>query len=73
MKSETEYLRKVGQRIREVRLKKGWTLEDIEEKGFQSWRHLQKIEGGKNFTMITLQRICKAFGMSSSELLKGIM
>lgn len=48
------------------------TLEQVEELGFPSWRHLQKLEAGKNFTILTLMKICKVYGMSPSEILKGL-
>lgn len=72
MKQEKEFLKLLGARIREIRLQRGWTLEQTEEKGFASWRHLQKIEAGKNFTMLTLRKICRVFGLSISELTKGL-
>lgn len=71
MKSdEKEYLKRVGQQLREIRLKKGLTLEQTEEKGITSWRHLQKIEAGKNFTILTLYRIAEAYEINPQDLLK---
>jgi len=62
-------LKKFGLKVREIRQKKGWTLEETEEHGWPNWRHLQKIEAGKNITLATLFKICDVLGVSSSELL----
>lgn len=56
-----------GMRIREIREEKGWTLEMVEEKGFPSWRHLQRIETGKNINIITLLRLSKAIKCDLTE------
>lgn len=48
------------------------TLEKVEELGFPSWRHLQKLEAGKNFTLSTLHRLSLVYEMSPSEILKGL-
>lgn len=55
---DIKLLKKVGARLREIRLEKGWTLEETEEHGWPNWRHLQKIEtGNKNITVITLRKL----------------
>ncbi len=43
-----KFLKTLGLHLRKIRLEKGWTLEQTEEHGWPSWRHLQKIEAGKN-------------------------
>jgi len=70
--AEKRLLRQLGLRIRQVRESRGWTLEEAEEHGWPSWRHLQRIESGKNVTFLSLARLAKAFGMSVSDLLKGL-
>jgi len=67
-----ESLRKLGEKIRQHRLNKGWTLEEAEEHGWPAWRHLQKIETGKNFTVATLFKVCQLLKIKPSDLLKGI-
>lgn len=62
----------LGLRIREIRTQKGWTLEDCEEHGYPSWRHLQSIEAGKGINLDTLINIADLFKMKLSELLEGI-
>jgi transcriptional regulator with XRE-family HTH domain len=66
-------LRLLGLKIRQLRTAKGWTLEQAEDQGYTSWRHLQQIESGnKNITLETILRICKLFKVTPSELLKDI-
>lgn len=70
MSNEKDKLAQIGKRLRAIRLKKGLTLEQVEERGFPSWRHLQKIEAGKNFTMATLLRLAETYRMRPSDLLE---
>lgn len=71
-KDGEQYLKKLGQRLKSIRLEKGWTLEETEERGWSSWRHLQKIESGKNITVATLWKLSKVYKMSVLEILKDI-
>jgi transcriptional regulator with XRE-family HTH domain len=63
-----KFLKKLGLRLREIRLSKGWTLEQVEEHGWPSWRHLQKIEAGKNVTIVTLWKLAKIYKINLSDL-----
>lgn len=65
-------LKKVGAKIRQLRQQHGWTLEETEEHGWPSWRHLQKIEAGKNITLVTLFSVAKLLKIHPSELLKDL-
>lgn len=60
------------ERIRKLRTDRDWTLEETEEHGWKSWRHLQRIEAGQNFTVHTLWRICKLYGIKISDLFKRL-
>jgi transcriptional regulator with XRE-family HTH domain len=62
----------LGLRVRELRNKKGWTLEECEEHGWLNWRHLQAIESGKNITIHTLVNLANLFGVSPSTILEGL-
>lgn len=64
-----KFLKKLGQRLREIRVSKGWTLEETEEHGWPSWRHLQKIESGKNITVATLWKLSQVYKITLSDLL----
>lgn len=68
-KKEEKFLKEFGQKLRDLRLKKGWTLEETEEHGWPNWRHLQKIEQGKNITLVTMIRICKLYKISLRDLM----
>lgn len=72
MKKEDLFIKRIGLRLKEVRQAKGWTLEETEGRGFPSWRHLQKIEAGKNFTFATFYKICQVYNMSPAEIFQGI-
>jgi transcriptional regulator with XRE-family HTH domain len=69
---ESIFLKRLGLRLREIRQSRGWTLEEAEEHGYASWRHLQKIEAGKNITMTTLYRLSRLYDVELSYLLKSL-
>ena len=71
-KGEDRFLKALGYRLRKIRESKGWTLEETEEHGWPSWRHLQRIESGKNVTIVTIYRISRLYGLSLSELMDEI-
>lgn len=56
-------------RIRLLQEEKGLTLEDVENRGGPTWRHLIKVEKGKNHTVVTLLKIADALGVSAGSLL----
>lgn len=62
------YLQKLGAKLRKMREDRGWTLEQTEEHGWPNWRHLQRIETGKNVTVLTLLRLANLYGVSLPEL-----
>lgn len=66
--SEDKFLKAVGAKLRAIRLEKGWTLEETEEFGWPNWRHLQKIESGKNITILTLKKLSKLYKKSIAEI-----
>ena len=71
--NEKRILKKLGMKIRKLRNDHEWTLEMAEQHGgYPSWRHLQRVEIGKNFTIVTLLRVSSLYGLKPSELLKSI-
>lgn len=66
-----EFQRQLRDRIRKLRAERKWTLEQAEEEGSISWRHLQRIESGSNFTIYTLWRICQLFKIRPIELFRN--
>lgn len=69
---EELFLINLGKRLREIRESRSWTLEDTEEHGWTSWRHLQRVETGKNVTVLTIQRLAKLYKVPVSEIFKGL-
>jgi len=58
--------------IREYRIKKGYTLEELAEKCDISWRNLQRIENGKyNVAKFeTIKKILLVLEFSDKDLVK---
>lgn len=69
---DDQALKNLGQRLRTIRKQRGWTLEETENHGWPSWRHLQRIEAGKNITVRTLIAVCRLYRIKASDLLKEI-
>jgi len=60
--------KKMGLRLKELRLAKGMNQEDLEKYGF-SYRYYGRIERGlANVTLDTLIRICNIFEVELSDL-----
>jgi transcriptional regulator with XRE-family HTH domain len=59
----------LGLRIRELRQRAGWTLEQAAEAMHLDLTHLQKIEAGKlNVTLVTLVRIADGLKVGVLDL-----
>jgi hypothetical protein len=69
---EARFLKRLGMKLRELRQSKGWTLEETEDHGWISWRHLQDIESGRNLTMISLRRAAKLYRVPLSKIFADI-
>jgi transcriptional regulator with XRE-family HTH domain len=71
-KSEGEYLRKLGERLREYRKKAGYTNYEYfaYENGFNRPQY-GKYEAGANIQFNTLIKILKALNVSFEEFFKG--
>lgn len=72
LSSEDKFLKALGARLRALRLERGWTLEETEEYGWPNWRHLQKLESGKNFTLSTLNKLSKLYKKPISKILEDL-
>ncbi len=60
----------LGQRIRQLRSKQGWTLDDLAERSGVSRAMLSKLERGEtNPTLVVAVKIGLAFGMTASQLI----
>jgi len=63
---QVRLFKKFGGKVRQLRLNRGLTLEDMQEYGF-SPQHFQKIESGKKaINFYTVIRIAKALKVSLS-------
>ena len=61
----------MGQRIKEIRRKNGYSQEDMISFGFSA-RHWQQIEAGRPITVTTLLRICEVLEVNLARLLRGL-
>jgi transcriptional regulator with XRE-family HTH domain len=68
---QTKFSFALGQRIRRLRKKHGYSQEDMISFGFSA-RHWQQIEAGRPITLRTLLRIADIFKISASRLLRGL-
>jgi transcriptional regulator with XRE-family HTH domain len=68
---QAEFFRALGQRIRQLRKKKGYSQEDMIGFGFSA-RHWQQIEAGRPITLTTLLRICDTFHTAPEKVLRGL-
>lgn len=69
---DIKLLKKLGAKLRKIRLAKGWTLEEAEEHGWPNWRHLQKIETGKNLTVVTLKKLSDLYKIKISQIFEDL-
>ena len=66
--TDERFMRLVGKRIREIRMSRGLTQEEMQNFGF-NYRYYQFIESGTiNLTLKTLDRIANAFKVARRVL-----
>jgi len=66
-----EFFRALGQRLKAMRKKAGYSQEDMLSFGF-STRHWQQVEAGRPVTLTTILRACDVFKVKPETLLKGL-
>jgi len=72
MSEDKEVVKEFSRRLKELRLKKGMTQEKLAETADISYKNIQYLES-KNPTcpsLITLNKLAKAFSITISKLLK---
>jgi transcriptional regulator with XRE-family HTH domain len=69
--NQAKFFRALGQRVRRLREKNGYSQEDMISFGFSA-RHWQQIEAGRPITVTTLLRICDTFHVSIERLVRGL-
>ena len=61
--------RKIGERLRELRQDRFYSLEELAHRAELNTAHLSKIERGEmNFTITTLEKVVKALNVSWTEV-----
>jgi transcriptional regulator with XRE-family HTH domain len=68
---QEEFFRRLGKRVKNLRLDAKKTQEDMISEGFSA-RHWQQIESGRSITVSTALRICKTFGVRMGDLFKDL-
>ena len=71
MGNQEKFFQRLGERIKALRLKTGYTQEDMISFGFSA-RHWQQIEAGRPITLTTLLRISESFKIAPESLIKGL-
>lgn len=71
MPDQEKFFKALGQRVKELRRKEGYSQEDMIGFGFSA-RHWQQIEAGRPITVTTLLRICEVFGVSLSRMVRSL-
>jgi transcriptional regulator with XRE-family HTH domain len=64
---------KFARRLRELRVKRKWTQEQLAEAANLAYRHVQRLESINNTPpakIDTIEKLAKAFGITISQLLK---
>ncbi len=70
---EAGILEKFGQKVREERLKRGLSQEELAEKAGLHRTYIGMIERAeKNITLINIAKLAKALEMGIDELMRGI-
>lgn len=71
MKIEAVYGERLGARIKELRRRRGLTLEDLAERAGVSRAMISKVERGeKNPTLVVTAKVAEGVGVTISELLR---
>ena len=69
--NKEKFFENLGQRAKKLRIKCGYSQEDMISFGFSA-RHWQQIEAGRAITVTTLLRICEVFHVSVGEFVNGL-
>jgi transcriptional regulator with XRE-family HTH domain len=69
--NEEKFFKALGQRIRGLRKKSGYSQEDMISFGFSA-RHWQQVEAGRPITVRTLLRICNVFKIRMYQIVRGL-
>ncbi len=71
--NDTEFLAKIGDRIKELRLKKSISQTKLAEVCHTEKANMSRIESGKtNITVLTLKKISEALNVQILEFVKSL-
>ncbi len=66
-------IKKLGERVKSIRLEKGLSLEQVGKKGGKDRQSIHRLERGEfNPSYIYLTKICKGLDIDITELLKNL-
>ncbi len=68
---EKAFFRALGERLRDMRTRRGLSQEKMIFCGF-SPRHWKQIEAGRPITLKTVLRICEVFAVPVASLMRGL-
>ncbi len=71
MGDHAKFFKALGQRVKRLRKKKGYSQEDMISFGFSA-RHWQQIEAGRPITVTTLLRICEVLKVPIDRVVRGL-
>lgn len=72
-KTDRDFLRAFGQRVRRLREAEKWTQEELAERSDLHRTYIGSIERGeRNLALMNIQKLAKAFGLTLSRLLDGL-
>lgn len=61
--------KRLGRRVRELRVQRGWTQEELAARAGKHWTYIGGIERGeRNPTVLVLADVARAFNVSISDL-----
>jgi transcriptional regulator with XRE-family HTH domain len=69
--NQGKFFRGLGERVKDLRKKSGYSQEDMISFGFSA-RHWQQIEAGRPITVSTLLRICDVFRIQMAKVVRGL-
>ena len=71
MPNQDKFFKALGQRLKELCRKRGYSQEELISFGFSA-RYWQQIEAGRPITVSTLLRICETLETNLTRLLRGL-
>jgi transcriptional regulator with XRE-family HTH domain len=66
-----KFFRRLGSRLRDLRVERGLSQEDMVLYGF-SGKHWQQLESGRPITVTTLLRACETLGVNMETLVREL-